>query len=96
MIAAAALIMISVFGSFILNGDPTVKQFGVGLAVGVLARRDERPAALTGAARARLEGELVGARTGWTRSSRTSISRERAMEKAHAAGARKRLQSSGS
>ncbi|MDQ3875278.1 MAG: MMPL family transporter, partial [Actinomycetota bacterium] len=35
VIAAAALIMMSVFGSFILNGDPTVKQFGVGLAVGV-------------------------------------------------------------
>jgi len=35
VIAAAALIMISVFGSFILDGDPTVKQFGVGLAVGV-------------------------------------------------------------
>jgi uncharacterized membrane protein YdfJ with MMPL/SSD domain len=35
VIAAAALIMISVFGSFILNGDPTVKQFGVGLSVGV-------------------------------------------------------------
>jgi putative drug exporter of the RND superfamily len=27
--------MISVFGSFILNGDPIVKQFGVGLAVAV-------------------------------------------------------------
>ena len=35
VIVAAALIMMSVFGSFILNGDPTVKQFGVGLAVGV-------------------------------------------------------------
>ncbi len=35
VIAAAALIMIGVFGSFILNGDPTVKQFGVGLAVAV-------------------------------------------------------------
>jgi uncharacterized membrane protein YdfJ with MMPL/SSD domain len=35
VISAAALIMISVFGSFILNGDPTVKQFGVGLSVGV-------------------------------------------------------------
>ena len=35
MITAAALIMISVFASFILNGDPTVKQFGVGLSVGV-------------------------------------------------------------
>ena len=28
--------MISVFGSFILNGDPTIKQFGVGLSVAVL------------------------------------------------------------
>jgi uncharacterized membrane protein YdfJ with MMPL/SSD domain len=35
VISAAALIMISVFGSFILDGDPTVKQFGVGLSVGV-------------------------------------------------------------
>lgn len=33
---AAALIMASVFASFILNGDPTVKQFGVGLSVAVL------------------------------------------------------------
>jgi uncharacterized membrane protein YdfJ with MMPL/SSD domain len=36
VIAAAAIIMISVFGSFILNGDPTIKQFGVGLSVAVL------------------------------------------------------------
>jgi len=35
VISAAALIMIAVFASFILNGDPTVKQFGVGLSVGV-------------------------------------------------------------
>jgi uncharacterized membrane protein YdfJ with MMPL/SSD domain len=35
VITAAALIMICVFASFILNGDPTVKQFGVGLSVGV-------------------------------------------------------------
>ena len=35
VITAAALIMICVFGSFVLNGDPTVKQFGVGLAVAV-------------------------------------------------------------
>ena len=27
--------MVSVFASFILNGDPTVKQFGVGLATAV-------------------------------------------------------------
>ena len=35
VISAAALIMICVFGSFILNDDPTVKQFGVGLSVAV-------------------------------------------------------------
>jgi uncharacterized membrane protein YdfJ with MMPL/SSD domain len=35
VISAAALIMIAVFASFILDGDPTVKQFGVGLSVGV-------------------------------------------------------------
>lgn len=33
---AAALIMTSVFASFILNNDPTIKQFGVGLSVAVL------------------------------------------------------------
>ena len=35
VIAAAALIMMSVFSSFVLNGDPVVKQFGVGLASAV-------------------------------------------------------------
>jgi hypothetical protein len=30
------VLMISVFGSFILNGDPTIKRFGVGLSVAVL------------------------------------------------------------
>ncbi|HET8975009.1 MAG TPA: MMPL family transporter [Solirubrobacterales bacterium] len=34
-IAAAATIMFAVFFSFVLNGDPIVKQFGVGLAVAV-------------------------------------------------------------
>ncbi len=35
VITSAALIMVSVFCAFILNGDPTVKQFGVGMAVAV-------------------------------------------------------------
>ena len=35
MITSAALIMVCVFASFILNGDPTVKQFGLGLAVAI-------------------------------------------------------------
>ncbi|MGB0099661.1 MAG: MMPL family transporter [Nocardioides sp.] len=33
---AAALIMSAVFASFILNEDPTIKQFGVGLSVAVV------------------------------------------------------------
>ncbi len=37
VIAAAALVMVLVFASFVINGDPTVKQFGVGLAVAVAA-----------------------------------------------------------
>jgi putative drug exporter of the RND superfamily len=36
VITAAAMIMVFVFGSFVLNGDPTIKQFGVGLAVAVV------------------------------------------------------------
>jgi RND superfamily putative drug exporter len=35
VITSAALIMVSVFTSFVLNGDPTVKQFGLGLAVAI-------------------------------------------------------------
>ncbi len=35
IVVSAALIMMSVFGSFILNGDPVVKQFGVGLTTAV-------------------------------------------------------------
>ncbi len=36
VITAAAMIMVFVFGSFLLNGDPTIKQFGVGLAVAIV------------------------------------------------------------
>ncbi len=36
VITAAAAIMVFVFGGFVFNGDPTVKQFGVGLAVAVI------------------------------------------------------------
>jgi uncharacterized membrane protein YdfJ with MMPL/SSD domain len=35
VVFAAALIMMSVFGSFILIDDPIIKQFGVGLTVAV-------------------------------------------------------------
>jgi RND superfamily putative drug exporter len=36
VITAAALIMISVFGSFVLMPDPTTKMFGIGFSVAVL------------------------------------------------------------
>jgi uncharacterized membrane protein YdfJ with MMPL/SSD domain len=36
VVTAAALIMFLVFSSFIINPDPTIKQFGVGLATAVL------------------------------------------------------------
>jgi RND superfamily putative drug exporter len=36
IIGAAALVMFSVFASFVLNGDPTIKQFGLGLATAVV------------------------------------------------------------
>jgi RND superfamily putative drug exporter len=35
VITSAALIMVFVFASFILDGDPVVKEFGVGLAVAI-------------------------------------------------------------
>ena len=35
VITAAASIMVVVFGSFVLQDDPTVKQFGLGMAVAV-------------------------------------------------------------
>ena len=36
VITSAALIMICVFGSFVLGDDPTIKMFGIGLGVAVL------------------------------------------------------------
>ncbi len=36
VITSAALIMISVFAAFALGDDPTVKMFGLGLAIAVL------------------------------------------------------------
>ena len=35
MITSAAAIMVCVFTSFVLNGNPMVKEFGVGLAVAI-------------------------------------------------------------
>jgi RND superfamily putative drug exporter len=35
VITSAAMIMVCVFTSFVLNGDPVVKEFGIGLAVAI-------------------------------------------------------------
>ena len=35
VITSAALIMVFVFGSFVFNGDPVVKQFGLGMSVAI-------------------------------------------------------------
>ena len=35
VITSAAMIMVSAFLAFVINGDPTVKQFGLGMAVAV-------------------------------------------------------------
>jgi RND superfamily putative drug exporter len=35
VITSAALVKVFVFSSFVLNGDPVVKQFGIGLAVAI-------------------------------------------------------------
>jgi putative drug exporter of the RND superfamily len=35
VITSAAMIMVSVYLAFVINGDPTVKQFGLGMAVAV-------------------------------------------------------------
>ncbi|MCB0877071.1 MAG: MMPL family transporter, partial [Solirubrobacterales bacterium] len=35
VITSAALIMVCVFSSFVLNGNPTVKQFGIGMAAAI-------------------------------------------------------------
>ena len=65
VITSAALIMVSVFTSFVLNGDPTVKQFGLGLAAAIAIDATHRPlparARGHGAPRAR---ELVAAALG--------------------------------
>ena len=42
VITSAALIMVCVFSSFVLNGNAVVKQFGVGLGGGDRDRRDDR------------------------------------------------------
>ena len=78
VVVAAALIMIGVFGGFVLDNDPIVKSIGLSLAFGVLAdafivRHDARPGR-DGAAR---PPRLVAAEPAWAASCPTSTSRAR-------------------
>ena len=43
VVTAAALIMIAVFGGFVLVDDPMIKSIGFALAIGVALRRLRRP-----------------------------------------------------
>ena len=81
VIAAAALIMICVFASFILNGDPTVKQFGVGLSVGVALAAMSVLAARARASSCSPAAGAGGCRRGRTGSSPTSTSRGRTSQR---------------
>jgi RND superfamily putative drug exporter len=36
VITAAAVIMVTVFASFLLNPDPVIKEFGVGLSIAII------------------------------------------------------------
>ena len=76
VITSAALIMVCVFSSFVLNGDPIVKQFGVGLAVGDRDRRDDRPLP----ARARGDGAARRRATGGCRAGSTGSCRDVGLE----------------
>ena len=82
VITSAALIMVSVFASFILNGDPTVKQFGVGLAVAIAVDATIVRCLLVPATMI-----LVGERTGASRLARADPAAGRARERGLAAGA---------
>ena len=61
VIAAAATIMFAVFFSFVINGDPVVKQFGIGLAVAVAIDALVVLLIMPGAAGADRRAELVPA-----------------------------------
>ena len=62
VIVAAASIMILVFASFIISGNPTVKQFGVGLAAAVAVDAVIVCLVLPGADAAGRQARLVAAR----------------------------------
>ena len=69
VITAAALIMISVFASFVLGDDPIIKMFGVGLVGGRAARRHGR----ADGARARRRWRCSTGRTGGCRAGSTAL-----------------------
>ena len=78
VITSAALIMVSVFCAFILNGDPNIKQFGLGMAAAVAVDATVVRCLLVPAIMSLLGRRgLVAAAPGWTATCRTSASRAR-------------------
>ena len=70
--ASAAAIMVAVFASFILNGDPTVKEFGVGLASAILIAGTMVCVLLPAVMLLMGKRAPGGCRAAWTASRRTS------------------------
>ena len=77
VITSAALIMVFVFSSFILNGNPTVKQFGVGMAAAIAIDATIVRCLLVPSVMMLLGAPTGGCRAGWSGSCRASASRPR-------------------
>ena len=77
MITSAALIMVFVFSSFVLNGNPTVKEFGIGLAVAIAIDSTLVRCLLVPSVMMLLGRATGGCRAGWSGSFPGSASRPR-------------------
>ena len=66
VITSAAMIMVSVFLAFVINGDPTVKQFGLGMAVAVAVDATIVRCVLVPAIMSLLGSRAGGCRNGWS------------------------------
>ena len=77
VITSAALIMVSVFCAFLLNGDPNIKQFGLGMAAAVAVDATVVRCLLVPAVMSLLGARPGGCPAGSSAISRTSASRAR-------------------
>ena len=86
VITTAALIMVVVFSSFVIDTDPTIKMLAVGMAVAVLIDASVVRMVLVPAIMSMLGRTRGTSRAGWTGSSRTSSSRVRSRSPSRARG----------